>query len=286
LLIGLALFYDAVEPHPWLLLLVAVPVLLLQILRFFPRQPTPPYEKFRESYDALLANDKQQLMERASDGLRTGALKKENYPLWGFWGTFGEHRQGVSTEPDVFRDALCCPDGKLRCTLVTLTAFSFKDQHMLVFEGAADITIGNVVFDSVREIAYSDIVGVSHHKTTKEFKLSELKEANRRELQECDLWSDIAKDAVNGIIAIDDNNFFEIALPDGERVRAVFRDVDLVPDEAYEYRYDKRSSACEIEDEEFRPGKVPSMRDMLRELTDNIGARKAEAAARRPGASA
>jgi hypothetical protein len=278
LLIGAAVFKDIVEPHPWLLLVVLLPAAALQILYFFPSSPQPSYAKFRECYDKLLAHDKEQLIRKACDGLRLSALGKENFPIWGIWGVFGEHRQGVSPEPDVLQDALCCEDGKLRCTPVTLTAFTFEERHCHVFQGAADITIGNVIYDSVREIAYSDIVGVSHHRTTKEFKLSGLKPENIAEMQDCGLWGALKQKSVSGIVAVDDNDFFEIALPNGERLHAVFRDVDLMPEQAYEYRY-VQHNACEIEDETYRPGKTPSLRDHLRDLTDRIAAKK-EAAAR------
>jgi hypothetical protein len=283
LLIGAAVFKDIVDPHPWLLLVVLLPAAALQILRLFPSSPQPCYKEFREGYDTLLAHAKEQLLRKACEGLRTSAVTKDNFPLWGIWGVFGEHRQGVLPEPDVLKDALCCEDGKLRCTPVTLTAFTFEERHCHVFQGAADITIGNVIYDSVREIAYSDIVSVGHHRSTKEFKLSALKPAAIAEMQECGLWGKLQQKAVAGIIAVDDNDFFEIALANGERLHAVFRDVDLMPEQAYGYRY-VQSAHCEIEDEAFRPGGTPSMLNVLRALKDRIAAQK-EAAASKAGAA-
>ncbi len=272
-LIGAAVYEGMVAPDPWLLLAVLLPAAALQILYFFPSAPKPSYKEFRECYDKLLAHDREQLLRKACEGLGLSAITKENFPLWGIWGVSGEHRQDVSPEPDVLRDALCCEDGKLRCTPVTLTAFTFEEGHCHVFQGAVDITIGNVVYDSVREIAYGDITGVSHHRTTKEFKLADLKPEHVEEMRACGLWGALQRKSVAGIIAVADNDFFEAALPNGDRLYAVFRDVDLMPEQAYEYRY-MQHAACEIGDEACRPRNTPSLRDWLSELSDRITVQK------------
>lgn len=136
----------------------------------------------------------------------------------------------------------------------------FTEHQLISYEGAVDLTTGNIIYDFTREVFYQDVISVSHNTMTEEIDLNKLSTEVRDDLKEWGILRRVEEKATNGILQIVDKDFYEIALADGEKIFAVLRDVKLATNNAYSY-------------EEYLPSESEAMISTIRNL---VRSKKAE----------